>query len=399
MEKDIQGYKKLGFGKNPFSNILAENEPKLPQYYIMPPYFNNVLGDADSQSNRLIFGSYGKGKTALRKSIESWLRSNNTRDILAVSYDYFPNITNFKNRHKEILIMHLVQIMKRLTVAILLMINESGIQSLNYVNRLTLRFLIEKFFEPLTLAEKETYCRSVSNLPEHIWLKFKKNSGTVFNWLNNGVNLYLESKVDFKAPDPKPDELPAKRNPRELLQRVYDILEAFGVKTVIILIDNVDQSGYQMQKPLNMFSFLAPLLLNNNFIEINDTSERRQVYGFKFFLPHPDEMKKLLEGASFRFDRVFSNIISWNEKEMKRILEKRLQFFHAKGIHYLAEISEDYELDRKVINLAKNNPRSMLRICNSLIEEYGRSRCKINKIPKKCSDIVLKNFQSSLDFI
>jgi hypothetical protein len=110
------GYHRLGFLANPFLHDLAQDEPALPGYYLKPPYFEHVLGEARNQTSRLIFGDFGRGKTALRRCLESEARRGSSR-VLCISYDTFPHLSQGKPPGEVTLRDHVDEIMKSATVA------------------------------------------------------------------------------------------------------------------------------------------------------------------------------------------------------------------------------------------------------------------------------------------
>ena len=57
---------KLGFTDNPFANYVAENEPNIEQYFVRPPYFDEVATRGQARRSLVIFGARGAGKSATR---------------------------------------------------------------------------------------------------------------------------------------------------------------------------------------------------------------------------------------------------------------------------------------------------------------------------------------------
>jgi hypothetical protein len=97
MPANIPGFKRLGFEANPFQHNLAETEPALPDYYVKPPYFDAVFGETDNQTSRIVIGEFGRGKTALRKRIEFGARTMDNNELLCITYDDFPYVSEGRN--------------------------------------------------------------------------------------------------------------------------------------------------------------------------------------------------------------------------------------------------------------------------------------------------------------
>ena len=60
-----------GFTGHPFEAYTAENEPRLSEYFVAPPYFDDMVGSASSMTPAIVFGSRGIGKSAIRIHIEN----------------------------------------------------------------------------------------------------------------------------------------------------------------------------------------------------------------------------------------------------------------------------------------------------------------------------------------
>jgi hypothetical protein len=69
----LQYYSGLGFEDNPFAQTNADEEDRLPEYFVSPPSF-------------IVFAPRGGGKSAQRRMIELRSSENN---ILSITYDNF----------------------------------------------------------------------------------------------------------------------------------------------------------------------------------------------------------------------------------------------------------------------------------------------------------------------
>jgi len=62
--------KRLGFESDPFSKTNADEEERLEEYFIAPPFFNAVYGSPNDPKSSIVFAPRGGGKTALKRKIE-----------------------------------------------------------------------------------------------------------------------------------------------------------------------------------------------------------------------------------------------------------------------------------------------------------------------------------------
>lgn len=396
MASGIPGYERLGFSSNPFIHSLADDEPQLPEYYLKPPYFEHIFGEPHNQTSRIIFGEFGCGKTALRKHIEDECRRMSPATVLCITYDNFPYLNEGKAVKAVTLKIHIDELLKRLTVALLFLINDHGPTKLTTVQRGIARWLVHKYYESLTPAEVESCCKSVSTVPEHYWRKFKENRGTIVNLLKLGLNALFGMSVDLELPNLKETYREFDSNSLLLLQKTYDLFEVYGIKSVVVLIDNVDQAGPNMQEPDNIIAFLKPVLFNYNLLCMQDFNRTRQVYGFKILLPLGIEMKSKLKRQKFRFDRVLDNTIEWRVEEMQSMWGLRLRHYSNRQIDGLRRFCDDKDIDDKIISAASGVPRHMIIYGQRILEEYDRLETKAPTIPTACTELAFLRLKGTL---
>jgi hypothetical protein len=95
--------KRHGFGQHPFQTWTAENEPEreLEQWFISPPFYDDVLGRVGAgpirPTSHVVFGSPGAGKTALRKMLESDLLAFGPTHLI-VRYTNFSRVLKAPGR-------------------------------------------------------------------------------------------------------------------------------------------------------------------------------------------------------------------------------------------------------------------------------------------------------------
>jgi hypothetical protein len=388
------GYQRLGFLSNPFLHDLAQDEPALPSYYVKPPYFEHVLGEARNQTSRLVFGDFGRGKTALRRCIEVDARRSSSR-VLCISYDSFPYLSRDKPPSAVTLRDHIDEVMRSATVALLMLSHHSGASRLTAVQREIARWCVTRYYKSLTSAEVESHSRAVSTLPEHYWRRSKEHGSTLANWLNKALAPLTKATSAASSPEVRETYEAFEDDPLFLLQKMYDLLEPFDVASIVVLVDNVDQCGPEMQEPDNILRFLKPMLFHYNLLSLQDLRRTRQVFGFKFFLPYGQTLKAELRKAKFRFDRVITNTVEWCDEEMRLILHKRLEHYSNRKVGALARIADDPDVDDKIVRMARGTPRHMLIVGQMMLEEYDRLGCH-GRIPSRCIEQALQRFQEEI---
>jgi len=109
----------LGFEDNPFAYTNADEEERLKDYFIPPPYFHSVFGDPDRPKSFVVFAPRGGGKSAQRIMVENQCATN---QVLAVTYDEF-EFVNIKSASEISLHHHLQNIIRKIIMHILVEIN------------------------------------------------------------------------------------------------------------------------------------------------------------------------------------------------------------------------------------------------------------------------------------
>lgn len=64
-------FAQFGFSADPLESTNAENEPRLADYFVPPPYFVEVLGDPLNPHPDVVFAPRGSGKTAQRRMVRT----------------------------------------------------------------------------------------------------------------------------------------------------------------------------------------------------------------------------------------------------------------------------------------------------------------------------------------
>ncbi|HEX5367838.1 MAG TPA: hypothetical protein VFY10_00315, partial [Dehalococcoidia bacterium] len=77
---------RLGLEANPFQYTSADDEPRLGEYFVPPPYFASVLGDHHQPASCLVFAPRGSGKSAQRRMVEL---SSPQELVICITYDDF----------------------------------------------------------------------------------------------------------------------------------------------------------------------------------------------------------------------------------------------------------------------------------------------------------------------
>ena len=157
------------------------------------------------------------------------------------------------------------------------------------------------------------------------------------------------------------DEPPSKLH----LEIVCEMLRSIGYRSVLVLVDKVDEAHVTGNSAEDSFSLVKPLLLDLELLQIAGI-------GFKFFLW--DRLETYYQEFA-RPDRVQKFILSWNETEIKEMLSRRLSAFSSgrvKSLSGLTDAKLASPLQHFVALFAFGSPRDMIRICQEILSEQLR---------------------------
>ncbi len=208
---------------------------------------------------------------------------------------------------------HADQIMIRFVLAFLALVAKRKSEvKLNKVQRESAQWFTQRYFKTLSRAEADIYLDSVSTMDDKTRKIIREQKGAIINLIVNVGLSYIGLpglKVDVgqtQAWDGVPTE-----NPLLLMQRLYDLFSVFGVRSLIVLVDRVDQSRKEMSDPVNLVKFLSPLLWNHNLLSLHEAGINRQILGFKFFLPFETQTFDHLQKQNF-FQALSSRLFTFN---------------------------------------------------------------------------------------
>ena len=264
---------RLGFEANPFEFTNADQEPRLDQYFVPPPYFASVYGEPSQPASCMVFAPRGAGKSAQRKMVE---RTAPADAVLCITYD------NFRNpRRRRLLRMtladHLFNVARIAVVGLLTWLGErrSTVRFLDANERQALRALALGVLSGATRAELREALNSLRNLSataketwnEHSWLPSAVLSS--IGILGGGAGGTLPQADVTDA---------AEQHPEECLDTIARLATKVGLHSMYVLVDRVDETKETTADHAAAYHMIAPLMHELRVLEMSP-------FAFKFFLP------------------------------------------------------------------------------------------------------------------
>lgn len=258
----------LGFDSNPFEYTNADQEKRLPDYFVPPPYFASVMGNPEHPTSFIVYAPRGGGKSAQRIMLENQCVDNN---VLAITYDQFefPDIANAK----DIRIHHHLRNINRFTLlALLIDLHQNPILKgdLSKEDRRLFLALSAEYFAEINETELDQALNSLKGLKEKFkdfwneWLPaIRPGAKFVNSLLKNGLDF-----VDFdKLSEFKNAEFSTTQSLKYQLKLIVSLAQKLHWTSIYFLVDRVDESPLTGNNVKDSFNLLKPLLRDLELLE------------------------------------------------------------------------------------------------------------------------------------
>lgn len=364
----------LGFDSDPFAKTNADEEERLENYFIAPPFYAAVYGDIASPKSSLVFAPRGNGKTALKRKIELSSQSSN---FLCIAYNSFR--TTGKTINEINMDFHLTSIIRLLLVALVSSTYEKGIIKLNNSDRHILYIFIKRYLNAIDQSELKECISSIKNLSDRareLWNALTGPIALVINALAAKIGLNPSEIKKFEEAGGSLGDL------MDQLRVLEGFSKKLGFSSVYILFDRIDENNLTSNSSANAYRFVEPLITDLHFLELPG-------YGFKFFLWDLllDNYRKVA-----RPDRVKYYQISWDVNQLVTMLSERLRAYSSgrvSNLKTLIEQSSQFELDLFISYFAQGSPRNLIRICKEILDQQSQIDSTATKIS---SEAIIRGF-------
>lgn len=362
-------YKKLlrnlGFDSDPFAKTNADEEDRLADYFISPPFFSAVYGQPENPKSAFVFAPRGGGKTALKRRIEI---ASKEADFLCVTYNTF-NVVGKKLSDIDAG-YHLSNIVRLVLVAVITAVHERGIKSLTKDDKHLLYLFVKTHLNGIDKTTLRDAVESIKNFEDKakdLWNAFTGPIGIVINALLERVGIGSVELSRFAQ------EGGAIGTPIDQLRALQKIAASLGYKSIYVLIDKVDETSIT-GKASSSYDFISSIAADLQLLEMPG-------FAFKFFLWDLllDSYKKVA-----RPDRIKYYSLEWDEPQLRKMLEKRLKAFSSDRVVSFDSIVEDAgktaNADDVVSMFAQGSPRKMIRISKEILDQQSELSDSVERI-------------------
>lgn len=351
----------FGFTADPFASTNADKEPNLSEYFVPPPYFTSVLGDARDPKSNVVFAPRGGGKTAQKVMIEEKASAGSGTPFLAITYDSFRSLPKRRVAAASI-DWHLNQVIGRLLVAALALIEGDKLNSLDAPKKRVLAYSIEKYLGTLSAAEAQETFAAVKTNFDHAKDFILKHKNNLVKLVSAIPTLFGLSALDLEAGKKELRD----ESPIWIIEQLISVIQLADISSVYVLVDRVDEVTEFSSDSKACARFINPLLSELTLLELDGLA-------FKFFLW--DQLEEELIAGGLRSDRILVHHLSWSPDNLSEMLRKRLETFSDGKIESLNELNADdvdIDLHSLVCLLGNGSPRDVIRLVNRIVDEHTR---------------------------
>jgi len=373
----MEFFPSLGFDENPFEHTNADQEERLPDYFVPPPYFDAVFGNPENPQSHIVFAPRGGGKTAQRRMVE---HRCNQSDVLAITYDQFDFIG--VDRATDVTLHHhLRNVIRSIVVAILIDLDSQhslmGEWSKEECELFT--SIAAENLDGLTAIEFKQILNSIRSLKDrfkNFWNEWLPAIGPGLKVITHLLKSIVTIADFGELSTFRSEELKDNSTLKHQLEISIQLAKRIGWKSIYVLVDRVDESELTGNNAKDSFAIVEPLVKDLQLLETDGIA-------FKFFLW--DQLQSSYQDIA-RTDRIKQDTLDWDREMLLEMWKKRISTFSDEKILELTSISEKttpYNLDEIAYIFANKSPRDMIRIGNRVLSEQKEIDPHSNLISKE----------------
>ncbi|NBN62050.1 hypothetical protein GWJ07_20925 [Proteus sp. G2639] len=396
---------------NPFEHYTAENEPDISLYAVRPPYLSAITDRARKLNSFILFGKRGAGKSATRLTVFKENYSTEEKKPFLVNLtDFTDLIEKFKKgklTERDIIYLVAYNVIEQMLGWISLLDEverKKVISQLSAKQRELIFALLKGFYLSKSEGERELTTENTLKLLDSAWFK-KSQVWTIHRWesiskvIAAAINALSKKTLEDDTIDiSKPAEELLKsltgesaNAPRILISRLVYFSQSFGFSGICVLIDKLDETTVTTNSSEATAKLIFPLLSNIQLLEISNFSWIAFVWDA--VQAHFNNKYKI------RLDKIAHTNISWDNDELKEMLDKRMSFFSDGKLNFegILNISGDKgKAIDQLIHISVKSPRELIKLCDIIFREHDANELKggINEqslnsgIDKYCLDTI-----------
>lgn len=372
------------FDTSPFEQYVAENEPEILNYAVVPPYFDVAKRRAATPSTHILFGARGAGKSATRLSTERelWNRhSDGARVPLPVPMVNFSRVLDNK-KVEDVTSDDLIRELSFCVIEALLLWVSDQEEGAAYIELLdtdelaNLIALVDEFYFSVPEGERRLSHDSAMRILHQNWKSRTRNWGMkkwaavsrIIAEISSGLaKKYAETRDLTKEISEllvRDGQITSRVT---VLTKLVEAVRIFGFTGISVFVDKVDEHPKTQSSAESAARLVHPLLSHVQLMEVDGL-------GWQFFLW--DRIQPFFRGGplEIRLDKIAHSEVAWTGDFLRSMLDARVEFFSSRKITSILDLADsDFDRSTKIgeaIDLAVSSPRELIRLFDTVAREF-----------------------------
>lgn len=369
--------------EDPFTRFSAEEDLEiLNEIFYRPSFYSNMISLLQDGISRSILGQRGQGKSVVVHKLCGDLMRKNCLPLLIDRYDGMPQTNN--KRH------FMYKIVQKLTLELARKFVNGTLSIHDLPDDLREKYyvLVEMFYDTRWAPKfmEEMKCIKNKKAKNCISRFFNRTFIDFINQVLSGtITLAGESIRRAISPDTCNVNLPsvqytilprmqggdfktfALQDAEKISQDEYisiinilmKVVSCTYIKSVVVLFDKVDEFDDLKSDVKSVATFMEGILRDNELLY-------RQHLSVVFSLW--SEVYRSLNNMGVRFDKFPTIDIRWDDQDLEKIINKRLEYFseNKNAPVSLGSLIPEGNIKRDVLRLADRSPRTLLRLLSDI---------------------------------
>lgn len=392
-------YINMGFSTYPFRDKTAEKEDT-KQLFINPGDYNMLIDAFKHEHTCIINGNRGADKTIIEKDLES---KTDTENLICVITNY--EQVGMENNRLDYYSVILQEVTKSLSVYLLK--NKLKLKKLKKDEKILISFLLNKYGEFIADSQLKEEIENIQlSTSQKILNIFSKPLVAILNYFSTAVTNFGNELLtkNFGRYLPVIDEKKVKEIFPEIKFKVVDDFKTVDIsysllssilKKVhnivgtppVIFMDKFDEDSRIQNDADILAKFSKDLLCDNNLLMNEDIQIILSMWEIAF---------KELE-TSFRQAKHYVYNISWNQEQLKKVLNQRLSVFSKGMVTDYKKLFSTMDIE-DIFVLCNSNPRDLWDILDNIFRAQYEIDASCKKIYEEAVRKGLNDFVRNFHF-
>lgn len=392
-------YINMGFSTYPFRDKTAEKEDT-KQLFINPGDYNMLIDAFKHEHTCIINGNRGAGKTIIEKDLES---KTDTENLICVITNY--EQVGMENNRLDYYSVILQEVTKSLSVYLLK--NKLKLKKLKKDEKILISFLLNKYGEFIADSQLKEEIENIQlSTSQKILNIFSKPLVAILNYFSTAVTNFGNELLtkNFGRYLPVIDEKKVKEIFPEIKFKVVDDFKTVDISysllssilkkihnivgtPPVIFMDKFDEDSRIQNDADILAKFSKDLLCDNNLLMNEDIQIILSMWEIAF---------KELE-TSFRQAKHYVYNISWNQEQLKKVLNQRLSVFSKGMVTDYKKLFSTMDIE-DIFVLCNSNPRDLWDILDNIFRAQYEIDASCKKIYEEAVRKGLNDFVRNFHF-